>query len=218
MPHAPHSIIVRGEGVPIEAVVHTWHETGLRYELPNRGSTRVVVNHWTGSENPPEALFRNLKGRTKNGLSVHFAIDAAGEIWQFADTEARCQHAGLANGWSIGIEIINRASDKRVPTRNVVRVARREEIHGRSWFYAAFTVQQIHSAVVLNEALCTAYELPLAVPMLRGDVYPTVLPVQLLRSYRGVLGHLHLDIEKPDPGLELLREIQARGEARQLVT
>jgi hypothetical protein len=212
-----HAIIVKGESVMVDALVRTWHDHGLKYELPPRSTTRAVVNHWTGSENPPRALFANLKARTnKQGkvtpLSIHFAIDQLGEIWQFADADARCQHAGaICNGWSIGIEIINRGQDRRVPTRGIVREGRHEIVHGRELSYAAFTPEQIDSAVALNESLCSAYGLPLRVPHLRGDVYPTVLPAALIASYTGALGHFQLDLDKVDPALEVLRAIHARG-------
>lgn len=213
-----HAVIVHGDSVRIDAPVHTWHETGCKFEAPMRGTTRAVVNHWTGAENPPRHLFENLKRRSNlagklTPLSVQFAIDPMGDIWQFADADARCQHAGaIANGWTIGIEYINRGSNRTAPRRGVVREARTETIHGRTILYDAMTPPQIASGVELNELLCRVYELPLRVPTLRGDIYPTMLPAPLVASYLGALAHFQLNLNKFDPGLELMRAIQARGE------
>ncbi|HMJ16588.1 MAG TPA: peptidoglycan recognition family protein [Polyangiaceae bacterium] len=217
-----HAIIVRGESVRIDAPTRTWHEHGLKFDVPMRSTTRAVMNHWTGAENSPRAVFENLKRRTNvagkvTPLSVQFVIDQMGEIWQLADTDARCQHAGaIANGWSIGIEYICRGHNKTVPTRGIVREQRHETVHGRSLTYAALTPEQIASGVELNETLCRVYELPLRVPMLKGEVYSTVLPAPLIASYQGVLGHFQVDLNKVDPALELLAAIHQRGLARQL--
>lgn len=219
------AIIVRGELVPCDADVLTWRESGLLIVAPSRKVTRAVVNHWTGAENSPELLYRNLVASRK---SVHFAIDAAGIVWQFCDAESFCAHAKGANAWAVGIEIVNRA-DSRAQNlivqegpgrrtygklgRGVVRELLEEEIHGKRVRYRAFTPEQVRSAIALNVALCSAYGLPLSVPLRDHDVAATVLPQHELRKYRGVLGHLHLKESKRDPGLALLRALQAHASA-----
>jgi N-acetyl-anhydromuramyl-L-alanine amidase AmpD len=138
-------------------------------------------------------------------------VEPDGTIWQLADASLRCAHAGTANGWSIGVEIVNPAL-----TRQQQGDARRqvvvENIHGRDVVATTFTAEQMHATLVLTEALCRAYGLPLVVPLNEtADVASTVLPGPLLAHWRGVLGHLHLKAAKRDPGLAVLRAISALG-------
>jgi N-acetyl-anhydromuramyl-L-alanine amidase AmpD len=212
------SLIMRGESVPCAATVRTWHEHGLRYTgLAKRTGTFYVVNHWTGSENPPPAVYSNVR---KRALSIHFVIDRDGTVWQFADADDRCAHAGVTvgNAFGLGIEIINRAHETGVPTYGVVRPLRKERIHGRELIYAGFLPAQIEAAVALNEALCNAYGLPMRVPMLpdASDVSAAVLTPPELRKFRGCLPHSAFKADKMDCGLELLRALHARGLSREL--
>jgi N-acetyl-anhydromuramyl-L-alanine amidase AmpD len=202
-------IIVRGDDVPCDAEVRTWIDTGYAFALPERRETHAIVNHWTGAENTADVLYTNL---TRSRKSVHFAIDALGIVWQFCDAQAFCAHARGVNAWTVGIEIINRA-DAKVAARGVERALLLEEIHGQRVRYRAFTPEQTRSAVALNVSLCSAYGLPIAVPMVDSTVIAEQLPAHELDGYRGVLGHLHVNQKKRDPGLALLRAIHARGTA-----
>lgn len=205
------SIIIAGKRVPIDATVRTWEETGLGFtEQRVRPSTTACVLHWTGAENPPDKLFANLRA---SRLSVHFAIDQVGVVWQFMDAHLRGAHchAHGANGFAVGVEIINRGSDLNAPSQGVERVLRRETIHGRIVTYAGFTESQTQAALALTEALCRTYALPLLVPRERGDVLATAMSLSEARAFRGVVGHFQFERGKADPGLELLRRVHQRG-------
>lgn len=204
-------IMVRGLPYRCLAPIRTWRTTGLHFLTRTRRETRWVVNHWTAAENAAPRVYANMAaGR----VSVHFIVDQLGEVYQCCDTDARCAHAADNGGntYGVGIEIVNRG-DGDAPARTFVRSTRTERIHGRGCTYAEFFPAQIASVVALNAAICSAYGLPMRVPMKDGDVYPTALPVRYLESFRGVLGHFHLTTGKRDPGLELLRRIHATGVA-----
>ncbi len=208
---AHNEIVVDGKSVHCGANVRTWHETGLWFMgLKPREQTQMVVLHWTGAENPPEAVYRNMSA---SGLSVHFVIDQAGVVWQMADTCALCAHAKGVNDRAIGIEIVNRGDAVGVPDKGVQRDTVIETIHGKQVKYAAFKAAQVVAAVELVTALCEAYGLPLRVPTERGDVVARALPKAQLDAFRGVIGHLHTKASKRDPGVRLLRLVHARGEA-----
>ncbi len=206
------TILVAGERVLVQAPVRTWHESGLEFTTRSaRTTTSCVTLHWTGAENPPEALHRNMSA---SRLSVHFAIDAAGVVWQFMDAGrfgAHCQAHG-ANGYAVGIELINRGVGLTLPDRGVVRATRVEKIHGKRVTYAAFTTPQVASCLALCEALCAAYRLPMQVPTIpSGDVLATNMSLADARRFKGVAGHFQFERSKVDPGLELLRAVQQRG-------
>jgi hypothetical protein len=204
-------IIVHGKPVRCLAPVRHWTATGMHFLTRMRiGELRWIVNHWTGAENRAEAVFDNMCERR---VSVHFIVDQLGTIWQTADTAARCAHAADngGNSWGIGIEVINRGHGS-APMKGFVRPRRTEVIHGHKVTYGDFFEPQIASVIALNAALCTAYGLPMRVPQRPdGTVWPTTLPAASLATFRGCLGHLHLDAVKPDPGLELLRRIHVAG-------
>lgn len=220
-------ILVGGKAVACDAtVVKLWTETGLHFAaLGKRTQTTAVVLHWTGSTNLGPGVFETLRTRKDKatgkvlGLSVHFAIDPDGTVYQFCDATDRCAHAGShdddnrdgvrvsGNAASVGIEIVNPASS--VPDPHVQRAMVREEIHGDEQVATAFTAPQLASSIALTRSLCAAYGLPLDVPMAGGDVLATVMAEDAFRSFRGVCGHLHITRRKRDPGLAILRAVAA---------
>lgn len=206
------AIVVSGRVVPVAASVRTWHETGLLFDRPGprHEATRLVVVHWTGSENAPAAVHRNMSA---DGKSVHFVIDADGLIWQMCDANALCAHASGVNVRSVGIEMISRGDDRKVPTRGVERPVLKEQIHGRPVAYAGFTPAQQLACVALVSALCTHYQLPMRVPMDAAQVRGHALDPNELRTFRGVIGHLHAKQRKNDPGLRMLQLLHLHGQS-----
>ncbi len=207
-----HVWVAGGQSVYASCTLRTWHETGLSFQTKRtRPSTDLVVLHWTGSENAPRDVRRNMQGV---GYSVHFVIDQFGTCWQMADADALCAHAAHVNVRAVGIEIINRGDDKKVPTKGVERKFLTERIHGRSCTYAAFTLEQEVAAVALVSALCQHYRIPMQVPLHEnGDVRLEALPEAQLAAYRGVIGHLHTKATKNDCGGRLLQLVQLHGMA-----
>lgn len=215
-----------GRRVDVGFRVFTYAEHGWEFVGRPRTHTRAVICHITGSENPPAALYEHMSQHSAFGkrmpLSVHFAVDQGGAIYQLADTEMRGAHAvgkggeRSANGWSIGIEFIGRGADfRKVPARGFHRPRATELLHGVATTYEELFPAQIQAGVVLCEALCQLYNLPLRVPEdAKGGVFLKELGDDAYDTFTGVLGHLHVESNKVDPGAGILRAVQARGRAR----
>jgi N-acetyl-anhydromuramyl-L-alanine amidase AmpD len=217
------AITVRGESVPVSFDVVGWFERdGLSFPVrKNRTLTRACVVHWTGAENPPEAVVRNMQAtRDAEGrpapTSVHFIVAADGLVYQCADTEARMSHAKAhnANDWTVGIEVVcrgdNFASQLRTGT---ARPRYTDFIQGRRCMYDSFNDAQLGIVILLVETLCSAYQLPVRVPLIGNDVAPCELGPRELARFHGVLGHMHLEERKRDPGVRVLRAIHEHGQA-----
>lgn len=204
-------LIVNGKPAPCSIGVHSWFDHGLTFRnLGTRKHTRKIMLHWTGGRRDARGLHDTLLER---GLSVHFCIDADGKVAQYCDTKHRCSHAGQledgvtsANDDTIGIEIVNHASEKQLgPVRPMVT----ERIHGRDVTHTDFFPAQIVSALTLIKALCAAYSLPYAVPTnMAGELITTFMLRARWEAFRGVVGHLHVRDEKTDPGLGILLAVQ----------
>jgi N-acetyl-anhydromuramyl-L-alanine amidase AmpD len=182
--------------------------------LANRTETRALVHHATGGEGDEKQVYKTLRTRKSNktgkllNLSIHLFTRADGLVFQFADLDARCIHAGSANSWSVGHELQNRMNTLPI-SHGIRREVMIENIHGKDRKITACTVSQIRSALAITASVCEAYALPWAVPMDGHDVLSTVLPDAEIAKWRGALGHLHLSAMKVDPTLSLLRAIAA---------
>lgn len=223
--------------MPVNCRVLGWGETGLIFRgLRKREQTRHLVHHWTGGAGPARQVFRTLQSRTGSfgqplRLSVHLCVESDGTVYQFADLDMRCAHAGTvddwdrdghelsANAWSVGIESVNpatvvtpragEAAKIEVTQRNVTRQLVREEIHGVELVQTTFTAAQVVTLLELTRAICGHYGLPLAVPMEHGDVFARVMTEPEFLAFHGVLGHYMLTRGKRDPGLALMRAVAA---------
>jgi hypothetical protein len=213
-------LIRRGAQVPVPFDVVSYAESGLEFVGRPRVATKYCVAHWTGAENAPSAMYFNMLNRTINGkrapLSIHLCVDQLGAIYQMADLETRCVHAGDANAFSVGIEFIGRGNATHLPAKGIRRERVTETIQGVRVKYDELLPAQITSGVALLEALCDLYELPLRVPEnVDHSVRAKALSADELGVFRGVIGHLHVQEGKTDPGLGLLRAVQRRGRARE---
>ncbi len=200
-------VIVAGQPVECRASVTTWQERpelGFK-RLKMRAETRAVVWHWTGGTGGADQVHRTLVAR---GLSCHFLIEPGGRIVQFADTATHAMHAGQANPWSIGVEMVNPATpyNRGADYRDLVR----ETIHGVETRATTFTAKQFVAALALAETLEDAYELPATVPMLNGGVYAEVVPEPVMARFSGHVAHYMLNAQKRDCGLALMRCLAAR--------
>lgn len=205
------NLIVFGEAVPVPFEVHDGRHHGLWFEPPAKGckrrsqSVKNVVLHHTGGEGDADQVFRVLSGRD---LSVHLFVDAAGEVWQFADLEeTQCYHAGYANAFSVGIEFQCKGL---APATRVERVKYADEVHGRRMDFLRLTNAQCASGYNLIAALCAIYGIRKAFPADdRGRVRRSVLPPSEVAKWPGLLGHLHLTPSKIDPTPHVMDELQA---------
>ena len=214
-------IIVRGMNRDVGFPVRTWEHTEWRFHGRNRTETRIVCAHWTGAENSVRTMYENMMGDSALGqsspLSVHFAVDAKGNVYQLADTELRAAHcrAHDMNSCSIGIEFVSRGTSATASAKGVHRLRVSDWIHGERVAYWDLLPIQIEVGVRLIERLCDIYDLPLRVPEdALGNVASTELPTEILKNFRGVIGHLHAESRKYDPGMRLLRAVQTRARER----
>lgn len=64
--------------------------------------TQFVVHHSGGDGRTPAGMYETL--HNQRGLSVHYAIEDDGRVWQFLDPKDKAWHAGNANSCSVGAE------------------------------------------------------------------------------------------------------------------
>lgn len=206
-PGGPGYIIVGGKPFPSAVSADPWTKHKLTFPgLRPRERSDLIVLHWTGGEGDAAQVRSSLRAAS---LSVHFVIDADGRVTQHCDADMMCAHARGMNDRSIGIEVVNRASEKHdlAPRRTLTK----EKINGRDVVYTAFFPAQVKAALCLVQALCHSYAIPMVVPMgPGGDVLARRMTADELGRFRGVAGHLHSpQTSKNDPGLAILRAVAA---------
>jgi len=183
-----------------------WWEPGqVTGARPRRQPVRAVVVHHTAGERGAAAVCATLRARR---LSIHFVVDFDGRVTQHADPATTVTyHAGAANSWSVGIEIVSRGV---APPTGRVREIYEDRVHGRKVRFLRFFPEQIKAAQVLCEELCERFGLPLQVPTWRGgELVKRVLTASEQREFHGVCGHYHLSTRKVDPGTAILEELSA---------
>lgn len=198
----------------------------LRSTHPRTQPVRAVVIHWTGGAGGPAAVYRTLRTRvgprTPDGLSVHYVVGADGEVVQMAPHDLVCLHAGPANEWSVGIEVVSpglptgaawererKLGIRREVYRDKLKTSRRDGIA-----MLDFTDAQTAALVPLVEQICDVLRIPRAVPVDgAGELLRREMSAQELARFSGVLGHYHCHATKLDPGSRLLDRLRARWAA-----
>ena len=146
---------------------------------------------------------RCLEILKERGLSVHFLVDVDGTIYQALDLRDQAWHATIANARSIGVEIANLgAYPPGSPEIAKAGAKLRGEAQGRELEQPAFTRAQYESLAKLAAALCAIFpRIELDAPRgADGRVRTSVIAEEEWSSYRGILGHLHVQANKSDPG------------------
>ena len=209
----------KGERHRGDANVRDGRRMGLWWGNPGKGvrsrrqPIRAILLHHQGGEGGASQLFNVLNGGRENRrtgkpiyLSVHFSIDREGNITQHADVDTVCLHAGIANEFSVGIEMANRGVAPAL--RGVPREVYSDSVHGRKMDFLRFFPAQVSAAYDLCIDLCDLLNLPWEFPMERGRVTRRLLSKKELTDHRGLLGHLHVSRRKIDPSPHLLDELQ----------
>ncbi len=177
-----------------------------------RGVVSQLVLHFDGCVNS-RSCFKSMHNRSRPagsagcGLSAHFMIDADGTIYQTLDLVERAYHAEEANSVSVGVEICNRGRvdqtewpklppDYRTrPTRDVV-------INGSHHLAYEFRPEQYDAIIALARTLLRVF--PRIKPIIpeRDDGQPSTDTLPDPVRFAGILGHLHVDLQKQkwDPG------------------
>jgi hypothetical protein len=145
------------------------------------------------------------QSRTDREVSWHLLVDTDADVLQQADPARwQCWHAGGANAWSLGAELVQRDAT------------------------GTLTAPQIRAAADVTDAVCAALAIPRRV-LVGPDGAPWMRQVRDLQSIKaggrgltwaGVIGHVHLTTDRGpgDPGPWIFAELIARGYARHVVS
>jgi N-acetylmuramoyl-L-alanine amidase len=167
-----------------------------------------LVLHFDGCVNS-RSCFKSMHNRPRPsgngcGLSAHFMIDADGTIYQTLDVVERAFHAEEANSDSIGVEICNRGRVDRsewpkLPPDYATRVTREVVINGDKHEAYEFRPEQYDALIALTRTLLRVFpNIKPMIPEIDGRPIMDTLPDPL--AFAGILGHLHIEKKKWDPG------------------
>jgi N-acetyl-anhydromuramyl-L-alanine amidase AmpD len=192
-----------------------WARYGTRKGLGERTLPALqdvvaqLVLHFDGCVNS-RSCFRSMHNRVRPGggcgLSAHFMIDGDGTIYQTLDLAERAFHAEQENSISVGVEICNRgrynpAELGRLPAEYHTRPHRPVVVNGASYDAYDFRPEQYESVVALSRALLRVFpRMHPIIPEREGQ--PLLQTLARPLDFHGILGHLHVDLQKQkwDPG------------------
>jgi len=203
-------IISNGDYFPID-----WPKVKLFFEADGLKLTKGLRKH-VGERNPSFFVCHwdvCLSSKTchrvleKRGISVHFAIDNDGTIYQFMDMNDIAWHAGgrTWNNKSIGVEIANAYYPKYqgwykkngLEERPLVEGA---TVHGKTLDpFMDFYPVQYEALKALMKAVHEATGIPLQAPLDRsGNTNTTVSKKAADGRFEGFVSHYHLKRGKID--------------------
>jgi peptidoglycan hydrolase-like protein with peptidoglycan-binding domain len=203
-------IICNGDYFPID-----WPKVKLFFEADGLKLTKGLRKH-VGERNPSFFVCHwdvCLSSKTchkvleKRGISVHFAIDNDGTIYQFMDMNDVAYHAGgrTWNNKSIGVEIANAYYPKYqgwykkngLGERPLVEGAK---VHGKTLDpFMDFYPEQYEALKALMKAVHEATGIPLKAPLDRsGNTNTTVSKKAADGRFEGFVSHYHLKRGKID--------------------
>ena len=215
-------LIIDGVRVPVPGVrVTTWLDDPKRAPPITDGRSitkRPIAFVWHTSKGilcraaAPAAIpstraedLALYQSRATREVSWHLTGDTDGDVIQQADPARwQCWHAGGANAWSLGAELVQRDAT------------------------GTLTAPQIRAAADVTDAVCLALAIPRRV-LVGPDGTPWTRQVKDLQStkaggraltWAGVIGHVHLTTDRGpgDPGPLIFAELIARGYARHVVS
>ena len=216
---AGENIVYNGNFFPINwSKVILWDEAGglksnkgTYYDYSGREPRDIsmFVNHWDvclSAKSCSSVL-------NKRGISVHFCIDNDGTIYQLADMQHGCWHAGshVINGNSVGVEISNafylKYQDwytKRFGARPVVSDVK---VHGTTLEpHLDFYPVQTEALKALWEAVSNACGIPLEAPTKNGELDTSVNDEVKSGEFKGFVNHYNITNRKIDcAGLDLVK-------------
>lgn len=214
-------LIVNGVRIPVLGVsVTTWLDDprrappitdGRSITAPPRAfvwhTSKGILCRAAAPDVIPSTMAETLalyQSRTEREVSWHITVDTDADVLQQADPARwQCWHAGGANAWSLGAELVQRDAT------------------------GTLTVPQLRAAADVTDAVCLALAIPRRV-LVAPDGTPWTRQVRDLQSLKaggrgvvwpGVIGHVHLTTDRGpgDPGPQIFAELIARGYARHVV-
>ena len=213
-------IICNGVKIPIDwnKVVLYNEEGGMGYTegfklVKKRRKPKMFVAHWDVCLDTRSMVVVTKK----RGLSVHFGIDNDGTIYQLMDTNDIAYHARGVNTTSVGVEIANGIYPRfqsyykksGFGPRNIIIG---EKVHDKELApYLGFYDVQIDAFNALAKALGGEYDIPFKIPKDKNEnLVDKVDPRVVGRSFRGIIGHFHLNPEKNDPGIDFFKRLMEK--------
>ncbi len=204
--------VINSKGVKIK---------GKRYKKrafvkPIKRIKQLLVHHSGADRKNPGVMYNVLY--KERALSVHFAVEDDGVIWQFNDVIDCCKHAGKHNRISVGAECClfplynknpNYYSEKRnSKTGNLPHKVMTDNIHGEYIKVYCFTKPQVNSslaklyagiwAALLYKTGNRIYDKAPEFPKNdNGSIIKTVARKPL--KHIGLIGHLQCTRRKIDP-------------------
>lgn len=189
---------------------------GHRFSVRRPEAIRQFVVHHSGGDGPnPGTMYDVLWNQ--RGLSVQFAIEDDGRVWQFVDAQEGCWHAGAHNGISVGAEcclfpLAKERPDFYAPARNaktgnLPHEIVEDTIHGQRLTVFAFPDPQVESLARVMAATWLGLRSATGRPQFldapafprdaAGAIPRTVVPEPL--AHVGAIGHLQCTRNKIDP-------------------
>lgn len=189
---------------------------------PLRLVRQFLVHHSGGDGRNPSGMFETLW--RQRGLSVQFALEDDGRVYQFLDAQEMAWHAGSANRTSVGVECClypdahanpnyyDEASRKR--TGNLPHARDVQTLQGVTREVFVMPDPQVealarlvagvwaalgwHARQTGSAALAAIFGTNPRFPRIGGTEVPTsVVPGAV--EHAGLLGHLHVSDQKWDP-------------------
>lgn len=176
--------------------------------------SQFVLHHSGGDGRDPSTMYRTLW--YDRGLSVQFACEDDGRVWQFLDVKEAAWHAGKHNGCSVGVEaalfpLVDQDPHYYDPDNlqkrgNLPHARRVEVIHGRPLRVYVMPAAQVQAlarlvagtwAALRHETGLPQFEAPPKFPRSAGVIPMEEIEAPLLHA--GMLGHLHCTAAKIDP-------------------
>lgn len=175
--------------------------------------TQFVVHHSGGDGADPRGMYQTLW--FERGLSVHFALEDDGRIYQFLDTQVVAWHAGAHNGCSVGVEcclfpLVGNDPHYYEPARcqrtgNLPHAQAWQTVHGQRLLAYQMPDTQVAALAALLAGTWVANGFPEAPRFPRaaaGAIPTTTIPQPL--QHHGLIGHYHCTANKIDPlGVDL---------------
>lgn len=181
---------------------------------------QFVVHHSGADRQTPAVMYDVLHNQRK--LSVHFALEDTGVIWQFLDVSECAWHAGEANISSVGVECclyptpdkdpLYYSEERNAKTGNLPHEIIVEKIHGKNvrsfemtdrqhWALAKLIAGVWHGLDVLANDLGveSKFSKPPKFPRDANCEIPKKAIPGIVRKHVGLLGHLHISSHKQDP-------------------
>lgn len=177
------------------------------------GVSQFFIHHSGGDGRNPSGMYETLYNQ--RGLSVQYAVEDDGRIYQFNDAADCCWHAGAHNQISIGVECClfpdaaahpDYYSDANNKKRgNLAHGTMVDVIHGRRRKVFCFTGPQVEALAQLAAANWLAVEIlcrrtpagPPRFPRTSQGIPRTVYHQHM--EHRGLIGHLQCTESKWDP-------------------